>query len=211
MPKFDKEAWRFFFVFLILALFSMLPHGKIGWFFACVFIGLAVFSLFFFRDPDRTPPQDRDAILSPADGKIVFAGKHDLQGFGSTLRIAVFMNLHNVHINRSSVDGVIEKLEYIEGGFSHAGKGEPLERNERQIIEIATDRGKVIVYQIAGVIARRIVCRLKEKQVIAKGERIGLIRFGSRLEVFLPYEKAQLLSKVGDKVRCGESIIAKWV
>lgn len=211
MPKFDKEAWRFFFIFLIFALFSILPHGRIGWIFACIFMASAIFSLYFFRDPDRIIPQEPDAIVSPADGKIVFVGEHGLSGFGKTLRIAIFMNLHDVHVNRSPVDGVVEKLEYIEGGFTHAGKGDPLEKNERQIIEIATARGRVIVYQIAGMVARRIVCRLKEKQSISKGERIGLIRFGSRLEVFLPSDKAQPTVKVGDIVRCGESVIARWL
>jgi phosphatidylserine decarboxylase len=208
--KVDVEARKFVFAFLTVALFCGLTQSVIGFALIPVFIFLAGFSLYFFRDPERFPPPDEGLIISPADGVIAFTGEYEHPEFGRMARISVFMNVHNVHINRSPVDGVVKRSEYIEGGFKHAGRADALAVNERQIVTIETEKGPVIVTQIAGMVARRIVSRIKEGQKLERGERIGLIRFGSRVEVFLPIDKIAIIAQKGEKVRCGETPIARW-
>lgn len=210
MFKFDPETKRFFGVFLVLALFAALPGMLIGYILSGMFFILALFSLYFFRDPKRKPHGDESVIVSPADGKVVFIGEHDDPAFGRFKRIGIFMNIFNVHVNRTPCSGVVELLEYVEGGYFHAANEKAFATNERQKIFMCTDYGVVQIHQIAGMIARRVVCRVKEGQKLERGERIGIIRFGSRVELLLPYDTAEITTEIGERVRCGASPVAKW-
>jgi phosphatidylserine decarboxylase len=159
--------------------------------------------LAFFRDPERSPPNDFESVVSPADGRVVFAARE-----GNVLRVSVFMSVTNVHVNRAPIQGVITRTLYVPGKFVNATLDKASADNERMRYLIRRSDGEAIaVTQIAGLLARRIVPFVQRGSKIAKGERIGLIRFGSRADVHLPLS-AELLVNVGDKVRAGESIVA---
>lgn len=174
-------------------------------------IGLAVtfFIAFFFRDPDRVVPISEGAIISPADGRVVIAGKADHTLFydGSCQKVSIFMSVFNVHVNRIPHEGQIEKIAYHPGKFVNASLDKASEGNERNAVFMITDRGqRFCVVQIAGLIARRIICHIQAGETIHRGRRFGLICFGSRLDVYLPPE-ASLTVAVGDRVKAGTSII----
>jgi len=209
--KFDPETKKFVAAFIIMAVFSAMTRFTAGYILAGVFVILALFSLYFFRDPDRNTPEDESLLVSPADGKVVFVGKYDDPAFGKSLRIGIFMSIFDIHINRSPCSGVVELLEYVEGGFGYAGNPNAFGKNERQVIFITNEHCPIIVHQIAGMVARRIVCRVSEGQNLERGERIGIIRFGSRVETIAPFDKVETLVKVGDRVKCGTTPIARWV
>ena len=163
--------------------------------------GVAV--LAFFRDPERTAPEDSaGAVLSPADGRVVYAGMD-----GDVMRVSVFMSVTNVHVNRSPIAGTIEKVKYRSGKFFNASMDKASEFNERMRYLIRRADGRaVVVTQIAGLIARRIVPFVTVGDTVTAGQRIGLIRFGSRADVHMA--PCDLKVKVGDKVKAGESILA---
>jgi len=209
--KFDPEAKRFLYVFLILALFSAMTTSTVGYILCGFFFFMAIFSLYFFRDPERKIPDDPRAIVAPADGIIVTLSTAEMPDLGRCHRIGIFMNIHDVHVNRSPIEATVKALDYREGDFKHAGTEQAFESNERMIIDLESDDLSIRVVQIAGMVARRIVCRLKADQKLSRGERIGVIRFGSRVEVFIPEDKAEISSKKGDRVVCGESVIAKRI
>ncbi len=171
-----------------------------------LFTSLALFSLYFFRNPKRNPPEGRGLIISPADGKVVMIKKvfDDYTGDNSIL-VSVFMNVFNVHINRSPIQGVIEDISYHSGKFMNAIHGEASSQNERNVICIKGEH-KLKTVQIAGLIARRIRCFVKKQQPLKAGEYIGLIQFGSRLDVYMP-EGTDIRVKIGDGVKAGESIL----
>jgi phosphatidylserine decarboxylase len=167
--------------------------------------------LYFFRDPERVIPSDPDAIVSPADGRIV-AVDESIERFYSKekmKRVAVFLSVFDVHVNRSPVAGTVEHSEHHAGEFLDARHLEVDLRNESWNWLIRTDRGPVVVRQLAGLIARRIVAWKKTGESLAKGERFGLIRFGSRTDVYLPVG-CEILVKVGDRVEGGSTILARW-
>ncbi|MDY6966121.1 MAG: phosphatidylserine decarboxylase [Halobacteriota archaeon] len=168
-----------------------------SFYFGIGIIGVAVtlFLIIFFRDPVRDP--EGDGMLSPADGKVMKVEKG---------KIGIFMNLHNVHVNRTPLSGRVKGVQYIKGAFRPAFKKES-DYNERNIIYLSTDQGDLEIVQIAGSFARRIVCYVREGDDITMGERIGMIRFGSRVDVTIP-EGFDLIVKNGDRVRAGESVIA---
>jgi phosphatidylserine decarboxylase len=174
-------------------------------------IGLAVtfFIAFFFRDPDRVVPISDGAIISPADGRVVIAGKAELTPFydGPCQKVSIFMSVFNVHVNRIPHEGQIENIAYHPGKFVNASLDKASEGNERNAVFMITDRGqRFCVVQIAGLIARRIICHIQAGETIQRGRRFGLICFGSRLDVYLPPE-ASLTVAVGDRVKAGTSII----
>jgi phosphatidylserine decarboxylase len=142
---------------------------------------VGAFLSLFFRDPDRKIPEGDDLILSPADGKIMNVNSND-----SGTTITIFLSVFNVHINRVPVAGVVKRVTYRPGKFLAAFNVLASDVNERNEIEIETSKGSVIIHQIAGVIARRVVCHLKEGQTVKPGDHLGLIRFGSRVDIFLP-------------------------
>jgi phosphatidylserine decarboxylase len=175
-------------------------------------IGLAgtLFICFFFRDPDRLIPEHSDIVVSPADGKVIFADTADGGRFfeGSCQKISIFMSVFNVHVNRIPHEGNIRKVVYHPGKFFSAHLDKASTDNEHNALFLETSGGKEIsVVQIAGLIARRIICIVQEGDVVDRGQRFGLICFGSRLDVYLPPE-AKLSVKAGDKVRAGTSVLA---
>ena len=172
---------------------------------------LALFVLWFFRNPERTAPPDPGVIVSPADGrvlKIEEVDEDELLG-GTWTKVSIFMSIFNVHVNRSPCQGVVRAIRYRKGKFFSANMDKASTENERNSLVIETDGGtKIAVIQIAGLIARRIVCWVREEGVLQRGERFGLIRFGSRLEVFMPVD-SDVLVKVGDRVKAGYTKVGK--
>jgi phosphatidylserine decarboxylase len=176
---------------------------------------LAIFSLNFFRDPDRIPDLAGksldDCILSPADGKIVLIRDVDepdfLKSHGKL--ISIFMSPLDVHVNRIPVSGRVEYLKYIKGKFLVASSPESVSENERMMIGINSSHGKLLFNQVTGYVARRIVCELKTGDSVNAGVRFGMIKFGSRVDIFLP-GNATLLIKEGDRTKGGETVLAQW-
>jgi phosphatidylserine decarboxylase len=173
---------------------------------------LTLFVVFFFRDPERTPPSGSGLVLSPADGKIIEVKRID--GGDNPLgepavKVSIFMSIFNVHVNRISVNGVVDKIEYHPGKFFSANLDKASSENERNIVTLRTeDSRKIVVTQIAGLIARRIVCRIAEGDSVKAGERFGLIRFGSRLELLVPAD-CSVPVKEGGRARAGVTVIAR--
>ncbi len=181
-----------------------------GWMvFALLFAGAGLFVTWFFRDPDRIPPEDENGLVSPADGKIIFAeiiSENDYVA-GSCLKISIFMNVFNVHVNRAPFDGTIEKVQYYPGRFFNASFDKASTQNERNALIMKTEDGqRFAVVQIAGLIARRIVNCVVPGDRLKKGDRYGMIQFGSRLDLYLPtgFKKSV---RVGQKVAAGNTIL----
>jgi len=168
-----------------------------------------LFSLWFFRNPDRTPPEGAGLVLSPADGKVVFCGEVGPGRYteAASLKVSVFMSPLDVHVNRAPVSGRETSVTYHKGRFHAANVDKASLMNEQNGVAIVTPEGRVVTYvQIAGWIARRIVCDLKGGETVRRGQRVGLIRFGSRVDVYLP-PGTQLRVAPGDRVRAGESVL----
>ena len=173
-----------------------------------VLLLLALFIFYFFRDPDRAIPADAGAIVSPADGRVVVVTEEENAGRPGK-RISIFLAIWNVHVNRSPAAGTIKEMNYRPGKFSAAMRECASTDNEQNIIKLSTETGDITFKQIAGLIARRVVCWKKPGDRVARGERIGLVRFGSRADLWLPRD-SEFLVKVGDHVKGGSSIVAYW-
>lgn len=208
-PFIHPEGWKFATIFFIVsALTSMLwlPLAIFGFL-------LTFFTLWFFRDPERNIPQDQNLVISSADGKVclideAYPPEELSMDTAKMKRICVFMNVFNVHVNRSPVLGQAERIVYKKGKFLNASLDKASDKNERSSLVIGTESGtKIIVVQIAGLIARRILSFISQDQLLVQGERFGLIRFGSRVDIYMPLD-AETKCKVGDKVIAGESILA---
>ena len=169
-----------------------------------------VFSFYFFRDPERTVPPDENLILSAGDGKVVDIKEvfEDRYFHGQARKISIFLSVFNVHINRIPISGKVGYFEYKPGKFVQAFKPIASTENEQTIIGIENGKTKVVVKQIAGILARRIVCHIREGYSVKRGERFGMIKFGSRVDLIIPLD-AEVLVKLGDKVKGGETAIAK--
>jgi phosphatidylserine decarboxylase len=168
-----------------------------------------LFVIFFFRNPERTIPGEQGLLVSPADGRILKVEEVELDGIlkGRFRKVSIFMNVFNVHVNRAPYSGTVEKIEYHSGKFLSADLDKASADNEKNTVLIRTEEGKqFLTIQIAGLIARRIVCWIGEGKEVARGERFGLICFGSRLEVVLPLA-SKVLVQAGQKVRAGETPI----
>jgi phosphatidylserine decarboxylase len=204
------DGWRFIAAAVLAALLLFwLGVAPLGW----LALAVAAWITYFFRDPWRVTPSRAGLVVSAADGVVVAADRvpppKELEmGEAPMTRIGVFLNVFDVHVNRVPMGGRVKKLAYSKGRFLNASLDKASEENERMAIRIASTEGPdVAVVQIAGLIARRIVCTLKEGQEVATGERLGLIRFGSRTDVYLPAEWAPLVVK-GQRVIGGETVIA---
>lgn len=173
-----------------------------------VLLLLGAFVLYFFRDPDRAIPAEAGAIVSPADGRIV-AIVDEAMGSRAGKRISIFLAIWNVHVNRAPAEGVITSLEYKPGKFLAAMREQASSENEQNIFTLSTDAGEMVFKQIAGLIARRVVSWKKSGERVARGERIGLVRFGSRADIWMPRE-AEIAVKPGDHVKGGSSVLARW-
>lgn len=171
-----------------------------------VFLGLFVF--YFFRDPERVIPSDPSAVVSPADGKVVVIVDEPHDGKPGQ-RISIFLSIWNVHIQRAPVAGTVAGVVYRPGKFLGAYREAASEVNEQNVITILTPQGPMVFKQIAGAIARRVICWKHEGETVALGQRVGMIRFGSRVDVWLPPE-AKIAVQKGQMVKGGESILAKW-
>jgi phosphatidylserine decarboxylase len=203
------EGWKFAFIFFVSSLFMSLvylPLAYVGYL-------LTLFTLWFFRNPERKTPTNSNYIISSADGKVCLIDNaippQEVQfGANQMLRICVFMNVFNVHINRSPIEGKIDKVIYKKGSFFNASLDKASEKNERSSMIISNTNGtQLVVVQIAGLIARRILSFVSDNQYLDQGERYGLIRFGSRVDIYMPLNSS-INCKVGDKVIAGESVLA---
>jgi phosphatidylserine decarboxylase len=201
-----KDAYRFAAPLLVVGAGCLLY----GWKWAAgvlIFLGLFVF--YFFRDPERVIPGDPGAVVSPADGHVVeIVDQEPLDGM-SGHRITIFLSIWDVHVQRAPVAGRISSVVYRPGRFYAAFRSRASQENEQNIITIEAPRGKLAFKQIAGAIARRVLCWKGEGEMVSLGERVGLIRFGSRVDLWLPPE-AQVTVRRGQKVKGGESILATW-
>jgi phosphatidylserine decarboxylase len=169
---------------------------------------LGAFVLFFFRDPERTIPSDSAAIVSPADGRVMEVVE-EARGAHPGRRISIFLSIFDVHVNRAPVDGRITAIEYRKGRFYAAMRGRASEENEQNAFHVSSEHGEVVFKQIAGWIARRILCWKAVGDSVTRGERVGMIRFGSRTDIWLP-EPVDILVRPGQHVAGGSSILARW-
>jgi phosphatidylserine decarboxylase len=205
-PIIAKEGWPHV---AIAGFILFVVHSTLGWFWSWPFWIIFVFVVQFFRDPGRLVPLMKDAVLSPADGRIIIVEKSfDPYASREALKISVFMNVFNVHSNRSSVNGTIKKMEYFPGKFVNADLDKASIENERNAVVFDANGHTVTLVQVAGLIARRILCYAHLGDKLKKGERYGFIRFGSRVDVYLPLDAEPLVS-VGDKVSATTTVLAK--
>ena len=203
------EGWKFAAIFLAASIalsFLWMPLAILGY-------ALTFFVVWFFRDPERVTPPIPKAVFSPADGVICLiddASPPPESGLDPVLmkRVCVFMNVFNVHVNRSPIKGTVQKIAYIKGSFLNASLDKASEKNERNALVIeGEDQAKIVVVQIAGLIARRILSFIEPGHDLLSGERFGLIRFGSRVDVYLP-QGSQINCELKQKVVAGETILA---
>ena len=198
------------FPFLIGALAAAVLAGlTLGWAFAVPLLVLAGFFVFFFRDPHRQITASDDVVLSPADGRVLVAGPAEAAAAppGQWLQISIFLSPMNVHVNRVPVSGRVTRVSFQRGRFLPAYHRDAAATNERSEIWIDHGGRAIVARQIVGVLARRVVCRVQSGAVVRAGDRYGVMKFGSRMDVFLP-TAAELCVKVGDVVRGGETIVA---
>ena len=205
--KIHNEGW----VYLVSTIILTIIIVPFFYYLGILFFFLSLFIFYFFRDPNRSIPID-DFIISPADGTITFIGDtnipKEIPGNSKTYtKISIFLSILDVHVNRMPIDGKISNINYISGKFINATLNKSSNQNERNIIEIKNNNDTIYLVQIAGLVARRIVCDLKENQEVKKGDRIGIIKFGSRVDLYLPKNYNILVSN-GQKVIGGETIIS---
>src|SRR5580765_1274417 len=208
--RIHRQGWLFIAIAVLINLLLVTLAGAWGWLFLPITLWVAA----FFRDPERRVPEGKNQLICPADGRllpIVQAEPPPELGLGpeKRLRLSVFMNVFNVHVNRVPCNGTVTRLAYRPGKFFNASFDKASVHNERMAIRIRPDDdlgGEIAVVQIAGLIARRIVCDLKEGDRVWRGNRFGIIRFGSRVDVYLP-AGARVLVNEGQNVRAGETVL----
>lgn len=206
-PILAREGW----LYIIISLFvTYIIYHLTNFWVALPFILISLFIIQFFRDPKRNIPSEPNVILSPADGKVIVVEEtYDPYQNTQAFKISIFMNVFNVHSNRSPVDGEVVSLEYIPGKFINADFDKASIENERNIMILKLANGqKVTVVQVAGLIARRILCYTRVGNILSRGQRYGFIRFGSRVDIYLPLNIKPLVS-IGEKVSATETILAK--
>ncbi len=190
--------------------FCSIFFGVIGFeFLGFIFFILTLFFIYFFRDPERIINYTQGDVLAPADGKVVFIGKGKSPATDKECqKISIFMDLFSVHVNRAPARGVVRQIIYKRGKFLNAQTNRASEENERNIIQFSVGRGEEFtLVQVAGLVARRIVCWLEPKDRVEPGDRIGLVKLGSRVDLYFP-ENYKILVSIGEKVVAGESVIA---
>ena len=208
-PKIHKEGYKFLAISIIVT-FIILFFSK---FFGVIFILITFWVYYFFRDPERYSIEDDSFLVSPADGLITDisekSGPEELRLENTTYtKVSVFMNVFNCHVNRVPTAGKIEEIYYKPGKFLNASLDKASEENERNYFKIKSKKNneEIIIVQIAGLIARRIVCEVEQGQDLKQGDRIGMIRFGSRVDIY--FKNKKVLAKIGQNVVAGESLIA---
>lgn len=207
MLKLAPEGYPFIGFFIFIAVIAYIAGGVLASFLPFV---LTLFMAYFFRDPERSMPEGDNIFVSPADGKVILIqnvdeGEHIKCG---AVKVSIFMSPLNVHVNRAPCDGVVESVVHTPGKFLSAFKHEASLENENIAMLLNTKYGRMLVRQVAGFVARRAVCRVKPGDTLKKGQRYGIIKFSSRLDVFLPKD-ADIKIKIGDKVKAGETVIGE--
>ena len=209
-PKIHKEGYKFLAI-SIIATFLVLLFSK---FLGSIFILLTIWVYYFFRDPERVSINDDKFLVSPADG--IISGITEVEGPAELnlenkkfTRVSIFMNVFDCHVNRMPSSGTVEEIFYKPGKFLNASLDKASEENERNYYKLKTEKNddEIIIVQIAGLIARRIVCEVNKDQQLNQGDRIGMIRFGSRVDLY--FNNRKILAKVGQKTTAGESLIAE--
>jgi phosphatidylserine decarboxylase len=200
-----KEGYYFGLPPLVLGIAAYFAHWVVV---AVILVALALFVFYFFRDPERVIPSEPGMVVSPADGRIVVITDEPNNGKPGK-RVSIFLAIWNVHVNRSPEAGTITGMEYRPGKFLAAMVARASAENEQNVISLSTASGEMMFKQIAGLIARRVVCWKKQGDVVARGERIGLVRFGSRVDLWVPRD-AEIMVKLGDNVKGGSSVLARW-
>ncbi len=212
--SFAREGYPFMAIAAALAVGAMLlavsRRSFALWLVAFLLTLVALWVAYFFRDPERTGPRGATLVIAPADGLVLPVVEVDEPAFlhGRALRVSIFMNVFNVHVNRYPIDGTVQYVHYNPGKFMNAARDKASLENEQMSVGIETPAGKVLVRQIAGLIARRIVTYSRAGDDATQGERFGLIRFGSRVDVFLPLGTT-IRVKAGERTTAGTSVIAE--
>ena len=208
-PKIHKEGYKFLAISIIITFLVLLFSKFLGTFLVLI----TIWVYYFFRDPERYSIADDDYLVSPADGLVTNiseqTGPLELQLENTTFtKVSIFMNVFNCHVNRTPLSGTVEEINYKPGKFLNASLDKASEENERNYYKIKCSKSseEIIIVQIAGLIARRIVCEVEQNQKLKQGERIGMIRFGSRVDIY--FKNKKLLVKIGQNVVAGESLIA---
>ena len=223
MIKFAPEGYPFILVPLLVSviasaflLWSLRSGGTVLYYAslvaACFFIGLTLFMAFFFRDPDRKIPSGEGLFVSPADGKVILIKDVYEKDYlkADAKEISIFMSPLDVHVNRAPCEGKVVLIKHSPGRFLAAYREDSSIKNENIVMMLEGGSGRVLVRQVAGFLARRAVCRVRIGDVLGRGERYGMIKFGSRCDVYLPKD-SEVIVKLGDKVKAGDTVIAKTV
>ena len=210
LPKISAEGIVIVAVFFAISFFLLLLSNTVG----MLAIAISLFAFYFFRDPERFTPKGEGLIISPADGRLLPIKETTLpeelnMGDEKYIKFSIFMSVFNVHVNRNPISGVVLKTLYIAGKFFNADLDKASKDNERNLIVVETKDGDKVCYvQIAGLIARRIVSRIQKGDEVEQGKRFGLIKFGSRLDVYLPKDKYDIKVLPGQVMVSGEPILA---
>jgi len=202
-----REGYYFGLLPFLLGVIAFASGWRWGILTGSVLVALGLFVFYFFRDPERTIPSGAGLVVSPADGRVVVVTEEERCGRPGT-RISIFLAIWNVHVNRSPAAGTIATLEYKPGKFLAAWAEKASLENEQNVFTLASEHGEIVFKQIAGWVARRVVSWKDACDVVERGERVGLVRFGSRVDVWLAAE-AEILVKVGQNVKGGSSVIAR--
>jgi len=212
--KFAREGLPFIAIAAVLALVALIFASRRGggpsWLLTAVMVVVAVWVAYFFRDPERSGARGDRVVTAPADGKVVLITEVDEPAFihGRALRVSIFMNVFNVHVNRYPVSGTVKYVQYNPGKFLNAAVEKSSLENEQRSVGIESGPYRILVRQIAGLIARRIVTYSRPGERVEQGERMGLIRFGSRVDIFLPTD-AQVQVKIGELTTAGTTVVAE--
>jgi phosphatidylserine decarboxylase len=206
MFRLAPEGYPFIFVFLLATIITAVVGQP--WMIMVPLV-LLFFMLYFFRDPERNAPEDNRLFYSPADGKIIQIKETEKNELSSNraLEVSIFMNAFNVHVNRAPCEGTVREVRHYPGRFQAAFKHESSLANEHITMLMNTEHGGIVLRQVAGLLARRAVCRVKQGDVLKQGQRYGIIKFSSRVDVFLPLN-AVIKVKLNDKVKAGETVLA---
>ena len=208
-PKIHKEGYKYLAISILITFIVLFFSKLLG----SIFILISIWVYYFFRDPERYSINDENYLVSPADGLITDiserSGPEELRLENTTYtKVSIFMNVFNCHVNRVPASGKVEEIYYKPGKFLNASLDKASEENERNYfkIKLSKDEEEIIIVQIAGLIARRIVCEVEQDQKLKQGDRIGMIRFGSRVDLY--FKNKKVLAKLGQNVVAGESLIA---
>jgi phosphatidylserine decarboxylase len=207
MIKLAPEGWPFIIFFAVVTLVVIFAGGMMA---AALPFALTLFMLYFFRDPERSVPGDKGVFVSPADGRIIVISEvRETEYLNADVKqISIFMSPFNVHVNRAPCDGMVKTVRHNKGRFMAAYKDESSIMNENIGMVMETEYGDVLVRQVAGFVARRAVCRKNTGDILRRGERYGIIKFSSRLDIYLP-KHVEVKVRLGENVKAGETILGR--